>query len=219
VDHRNRLGSVDFRLIPSCALCRQRTKAHCAKAQSAIKEKLMRQGALLSRFSPFSCILLLFFSCALHAQTTKISTEYLMTIYAPLDPAQAVDSTLQIYNVRPGGTVKGPKINGTIVAPSGDWLRVMPSGVSRLDVRATIKTDDGALIYITYNGIINESKETEDRANKGEVLTSNDVYFIIAPTMQTSAKKYDWLNGVQCIGKMVEVKEDSYVKYDIFAVR
>ena len=61
--------------------------------------------------------------------------------------------------------------------------------------------------------------ELEARAAKGEVLTSKDIYFVIAPTMRTSAKKYDWLNAVQCIGKMVSYKNDSYVKYDIFIVR
>ena len=176
----------------------------------------------INRLVLLTCIALLFSPCMLPAQTTKISTEYLMTIYAPLDAAQDVDSSLHIYNVRPGGSVKGPKINGTIVAPSGDWLRAMPSGVYRLDVRATIKTDDGALIYLTYNGIIKDTKESEARADKGEVLTSNDHYFITAPTLETSAKKYEWLNGVQCIGKIVEDKggaNDSYVKYDIFVVR
>ena len=153
------------------------------------------------------------------AQTTKISTEYLMTLYAPLDAGQEIDSSLYVNNVRPGGWVKGPSINGTLLAPAGDWSRVLPSGASRLDVRATIKTDDGALIYIAYNGIYKDSEETEARAAKGEVLTSKDMYFVIAPTMQTSAKKYEWLNDVQCIGKMVSYKNDSYVKYDIFIVR
>jgi len=88
-----------------------------------------------------------------------------------------------------------------------------------LDVRATIKTDDGALIYISYNGIYRGSEEADARASKGEVLTSKDIYFVIAPTMQTSARKYDWLNAVQCVGKMVSYKNDTYVKYDIFIVR
>jgi Protein of unknown function (DUF3237) len=158
----------------------------------------------------------LLFPPTLDAQTTKISTEYLMPLYAPLEPGQEIDSSLYVYNVRSGGWVKGPRINGTLLAPSGDWFRVLPSGASRLDVRATIKTDDGALIYITYNGIFKDSEETEARASKGEVLTSKDVYFVIAPTMQTSAKQYDWLNGVQCIGKIASYKSDSYVKYDIF---
>jgi len=179
----------------------------------------MKLLALINRLLLFTCIPLLFFPRALEAQTTKISMEYLMTLYAPFDAGQAVDSTLYVINARPGGWVKGPKIKGAIVAPSGDWFRVMPSGVSRLDVRTTIKTEDGALIYMSYNGVFKDTKESQDRANKGEVLASHDFYFIIAPTMQTSAKKYEWLNDVQCIGKMVSYKNDAYVKYDIFAVR
>jgi hypothetical protein len=181
----------------------------------------MKSTALKNCFLATGSLSLLLVSWTLPAQTTKISTEYLMTLYAPLEAGQAIDETLYIYNVRPGGWVKGPKINGTLLAPSGDWFRVLPSGVSRLDVRATIKTDDGALIYLTYNGIFRDTKEIEDRANKGETLTSQDLdlYYMIAPTMQTSAKKYEWLNGLQFIGKMVSYKSDVFVKYDIFVVR
>jgi hypothetical protein len=156
------------------------------------------------------------------AQTAQIKTEYLMTYVAPLDAPIPIDGSLQIFNVKPGGWVKGPKINGTIVSPGGDWLRTMPSGVFRLDVRATVRTDDGADIYFSYNGIIQHSKESAERLMKGEVLTDKDIpYFVTAPTFQTSSAKYAWLNGVQAIGKMVEVKvgEGGYVKYDVFVVR
>jgi hypothetical protein len=153
------------------------------------------------------------------AQTTNVSTEYLMTLYAPFDATQEIDSSLEVNNVRPGGWVKGPRISGTLLAPMGDWSHALPSGAFRLDVRGTIKTDDGALIYISYNGIYQASEEVEARASKGEVLTSKDMYFVIAPTLQTSAKKYDWLNAVQCVGKMASYKDGSYVKYDIYVVR
>jgi hypothetical protein len=155
-------------------------------------------------------------------QTTRIETEYLMTYLAPLDAPIAVDGSLQIFNVRPGGWVKGPNINGMFVAPGGDWLRTMPSGVFRLDVRGSIRTDDGADIYVSYNGIIQYSAESAERLMKGELLTDKDIpYFVTAPTFQTSSQKYAWLNGVQAIGKMVELKagEGGYVKYDVFIVR
>jgi hypothetical protein len=156
------------------------------------------------------------------AQTAQIKTEYLMTYLAPLDAPIAVDGALQIFNVKPGGWVNGPKIKGTMVSPGGDWLRPMPSGVLRLDVRASIRTDDGADIYVSYNGIIQHSKESAERLMKGEVLTDKDVpYFVTAPTFQTSSEKYAWLNGVQAVGKMVELKAGvgGYVKYDVFIVR
>jgi hypothetical protein len=174
---------------------------------------------LLDQSLRFCVVSALFLPTTSNAQTTKVSTEYLMTLYAPLDAAQEIDSSFEVNNVRAGGWVRGPRINGTLLAPAGDWSQALPSGVSRLDVRATIKTDDGALIYISYNGIYRGSEEADARASKGEVLTSKDIYFVIAPTMQTSARKYDWLNAVQCVGKMVSYKNDTYVKYDIFIVR
>lgn len=169
-----------------------------------------------------SCALA-FTPCIVQAQTTHISTEYLMTLYAPLDAPQQIDNALFIYTIPPGreGWVKGPKINGRVVAPAGDWLRIMPAGNARIDVRQTVKTDDGALIYISSNGIVSYTKESWDRLMKEEVITGEEHYFILAPTMQTSAAKYAWLNHVQCIGKVVEVKlgENAFVKYDIYVVR
>jgi hypothetical protein len=103
--------------------------------------------------------------------TVSVETEHLATVEALLEPAQSTGGRV-IVNVPAGGTVRGPKINGTIVAPSRDWLIVMPDGSLRLDVRATIKTDDGEIILVTYSGAIAASKEVNDRFNNGEVLTS-----------------------------------------------
>lgn len=156
------------------------------------------------------------------AQTTSLNIEYLMTYQAPLDPGYAIDSSLIIVGVRPGGWAKGPKISGTFVTPGGDWIRLLPSGAFRLDVRGTLKTDDGALIFISYNGIIRHSKESAERLSRGEVLTTKDIpYFVTAPTFETSSPKYAWLNGVQAINKLVELKtgEGGYVRYDVFVVR
>jgi hypothetical protein len=49
--------------------------------------------------------------------TTALEIEYLMTLFAPVDPPKPIDPTLVIYHVRPGGWVAGPKIKGTLVAP------------------------------------------------------------------------------------------------------
>jgi Protein of unknown function (DUF3237) len=154
--------------------------------------------------------------------STQVTTEYVMSYVAPLDPPVAIDDGMMIVNVRPGGWVKGPKINGKFIAPGADWLRIMPSGAFRLDVRGLIETDDGAHIYISYNGIIKNSEESAERLNNGELLTDKDIpYFIAAPTFQTASEKYDWLNEVQTVNKMVEIQfgEDGYVKYDVFIVR
>ena len=48
-----------------------------------------------------------------------------------------------------GGTFQGERIRGTVMpSPGGDWLLMRADGVLTLDVRLTLKTDDGALIYM-----------------------------------------------------------------------
>ena len=97
----------------------------------------------------------------------------------------------------------------------------MPSGTFRLDVRGLIETDDGAHIYMSYNGIIKNSTESAERLSNGELLTDKDIpYFIAAPTFQTSAEEYAWLNDIQCINKMTEIQfgPEGYVKYDVFLI-
>jgi hypothetical protein len=148
--------------------------------------------------------------------TVSIETEYLMTLEGVLEPAQPVGQRL-IVNV-PTGSVHGPKVNGSLIPPTGDWLIPMADGSLRLDVRGTIKTDDGEFIFVEYSGVIVPTKEIMDRFGKGEVITSKEEYFITAPKFSTTSKKYEWLNHIQAVGKMVSV-QNTKVKYDVFAVR
>jgi hypothetical protein len=80
-------------------------------------------GMTLKRSSCGVLLALAFSSVMAHAQTTQITTEYLMTLYAPLDPPQQIDNSLIVYNAREGGWVKGPKVKGTLLARAADWLR------------------------------------------------------------------------------------------------
>jgi hypothetical protein len=150
--------------------------------------------------------------------TTTVQTEYLMTFVANLDLGQVVDAGMQIIPIT-GGWVEGPRIKGRIVPPGGDWGHVLPSGVFRIDVRATIRTDDGEIIFVSYNGIRQCPKEVNERVVKGELIKQGDCYFIVSPTFETKSEKYAWLNGVQAVGKALELKRGDHVTYDIFAVK
>jgi Protein of unknown function (DUF3237) len=148
--------------------------------------------------------------------TISVETEYLGTLELQVDPPQVVGSRY-IVNL-PGGTMLGPKINGAIVAPAGDWLIPMPDGSLRLDARETIKTNDGEYILVENHGVIVASKDVNDRFSKGEVITAKDEYFVVAPRFSTASKNYDWLNKIQAVGKMVTLSQKS-VKFDLFVVR
>jgi len=152
----------------------------------------------------------------------RITAEYIMTLHAPLDPPQGANSDLQIFNVRPGSWVKGPSIRGEVIAPSGDWLRVMPNGTRRLDVRLSIKTEDGAIIFVTYTGRAAAApSDVAARLAGGETLGPDHFYFVVAPTFETAAPAYAWLNDIVAVGKLVSCNRshDRHVTYDIFAVR
>ena len=143
-----------------------------------------------------------------------------MTLHAPLDTPQVIDESLAIYNVIDGGWVKGPKIEGKLKAPGGDWLQVLPDGALRLDVRLALETDDDAVIYITYSGVAIHNADSLAKAQSGEEIASSEMYIVTAPIMRTSSEEYDWLNHVQCIGKMARSKtgEGAFVEYDVFIV-
>jgi hypothetical protein len=54
-----------------------------------------------------------------------------------------------------------------------------------------------------------------------KAASSNDTYFMISPTFETTSKKYSWLNNVVAVGKIVSSKggADGHVTYDIYVVR
>ena len=149
--------------------------------------------------------------------TVELRPEYLMTLEVMMDIPQLVGAR-RVVNVT-GGTLRGPKINGTLVAPSGDWLYNMPDGSSRLDVRLMVKTDDNELIFMEYGGVMAFPKEAAERLNKGEVVTHVDGYFMVAPRFTTASTKYAWLNHVQAVGKMVSLQRGHAIKYDIFEMK
>jgi hypothetical protein len=155
-------------------------------------------------------------------QTVQIELEYLMTVHAELSPPQLIDTGSRIVDVR-GGWAEGPGIKAKVLAPGGDWLQPLPAGVTRIDVRLTMLTDDEQQIFISYNGVIAHSERSAARMASGGLMTSADgAYFVVAPTFRTGAEKYAWLNRIQAVGKMVQLSYDPanrFIEYDFFVVR
>jgi len=108
-----------------------------------------------------------------------------------------------------------------VIAPSGDWLRVMPGGARKLDVRLSIRADAGAIIFMTYTGRSRAPADAVRRLEAGETLGPDQFYFVIAPTFETAAPTYGWLNDIVAVGKIVSLNRaaNRHVTYDIFAAR
>jgi len=97
----------------------------------------------------------------------------------------------------------------------------MPGGSFRIDARMLIRTGDQALIYVSYGGVVSVSQENFARMSAGSVLTPQDMYFVITPVFQTAHPEYAWLNHVQAVGRVAELKggPEGYVRYDVFVVK
>jgi hypothetical protein len=99
-----------------------------------------------------------------------------------------------------GGTFEGARLRGKVLPGGADWIVVRPDGVTTLDVRLVLETDDGAAIGMTYRGLRHGPAEVMDRLNRGEVVDPGTYYFRIAVAFETAATKYAWLNGAAFVG-------------------
>jgi hypothetical protein len=97
------------------------------------------------------------------------------------------------------GVVEGPRINGRVRAGGGDWLLTSESH-HELDVRGTIETDDGALVYLSYRGVLKVTPEVMRRVLEGEDVDASEFYFRTTPRFETGHEKYAWLNTTVAVG-------------------
>ncbi len=116
-----------------------------------------------------------------------------------------------------GGSFEGPRLQGKVLPGGADWLLIRPDGVSEIDVRATLQTDDVALIYVTYRGYLTKILELFPRWAAGEQIPHEEYYFVITPYFETSAAQYAWLQQVVAIGLGSLIPGG--VSYQVFAVR
>src|SRR5262245_40121007 len=52
-----------------------------------------------------------------------------------------------------GGSFEGERLRGRVLAGGADWVTTLADGTIELDLRATLETDDGALIHLTFTGV------------------------------------------------------------------
>jgi hypothetical protein len=99
-----------------------------------------------------------------------------------------------------GGEFAGPRLRGRVLPTGGDWMLVRPDGVAVLDVRATLQTDDGAVVYMRYGGYRHGAPEVMAALSRGEPVDPSTYYFRISPTFETGADGYAWLNRIVAVG-------------------
>lgn len=99
------------------------------------------------------------------------------------------------------GVVEGQRTKGKFVGGGGDWLLVGDDGYGRLDVRAQIETDDNALIYLQYFGLVEMNPNMQTAMGAGGSTDFRDRYFRTAPRFETGDARYAWLNQSVFLGE------------------
>jgi hypothetical protein len=117
-----------------------------------------------------------------------------------------------------GGEVVGDRIKGSIVGASGDWLLAGPDGVGRLDVRATVETADGAVIFLQYAGVLELAPNVMAAVGgDGPATGYGEQYFFTTPRAETGDERYAWMNRTVYLGQG-RVLPGPAVEYRVFRV-
>jgi len=115
------------------------------------------------------------------------------------DPPQRPQTSISILNTRLSRWAQ----DIATCRSAGERLTLSEDGkLGALDVRLTLKTEDGAFIYVEYQGRAN--MET------GVIAT--------APTFQTSDDNYRWLNWVQAVGAG-QLGDNGQLVYSLYEVQ
>jgi hypothetical protein len=149
-----------------------------------------------------------------------VSAEHLLDTHITLEAPQAIGATpfgqRSVFIVT-GGTFEGQRLRGTVLPGGGDWLRSDSDGYNELDVRATIQTDDGALIHVHYNGVLKIDAAVAARVMKGDDVDPASFYFRTTPRFETGHERYAWLNTLVCVA--YGSFGPGWVAYRIFAIK
>ncbi len=92
------------------------------------------------------------------------------------------------------GTFTGPAINGKLLpGASADWQTVLPDGTAIGDIRCTLQTDGGDILYVQSRGR-HGSAEVLARLARGENVDASEYTFRTSTQIETAAAELDWLN-------------------------
>ena len=96
-----------------------------------------------------------------------------------------------------GGTFEGERMRGKVLPGGDDWAIRRSDGVLELDLRVTLETHDGALVYMTFEGLRDDG-------------APGAPYFRTSSRFETAHPSYAFLNRLLVVGRG-EIREGAPV--------
>jgi hypothetical protein len=126
----------------------------------------------------------------------------LMTLHVAVGGVQKIGSVPHGTRVTApiaSGHFEGPRLRGNVLPGGGDWTLLRGDGVLELDLRITLETDDGALIYMTSFGLRHGPPEVIATLARGASVDPATYYFRTTPRFETGHPKYAFLNRLVAV--------------------
>lgn len=143
--------------------------------------------------------------------------DYQVLLKPPVQIGAAQYGTRVFYEVREG-RVTGPALSGEVLTGGGDWALVGSDGWTRVDVRGQCRTEDGALVYFSYRGLVEPTPALAHAAQTGGETEFDDHYWRAAIEIETGDPRYVWLTQSTLIGRG-RICRGPGVAYQVFRVR
>ncbi|TMR91671.1 DUF3237 domain-containing protein [Nonomuraea basaltis] len=151
--------------------------------------------------------------------TTAVTVEHLCDFAITFQTMQTFSTPLgtRMIAVVDHGTVEGPRLRGEFLPGGGDWIIVGSDRVARLDVRATLRTHDDELVFVTVTGRASLSDEAIGRLWAGETIGWDEMHARSAPLFESGADRYAWLNSTVAIA--VNELSLNHVHYRVYSIQ
>jgi hypothetical protein len=115
-----------------------------------------------------------------------------------------------------GGTVRGPELNGNIVAGGVDWQLNRADGVLEIAAHYVVLTDDGAHVEIRSEGLRHGPPDVMARLARGEAVARDAYFFRTVVRFTTGAPAWAHLNKVMALA--CGEREARLVKLDLYRI-
>jgi Protein of unknown function (DUF3237) len=97
------------------------------------------------------------------------------------------------------GCFEGPRLRGRVLPGGSDWTLLRRDRVLELDLRLTLETNDGALIYLMSFGLRHGPVKVIAALARGEKVEPSTYYFRTTIRFETAHPKYAFLNRLLAV--------------------
>lgn len=137
------------------------------------------------------------------ARIPELRSRFLATLR--LDMGEAYDlgntpSGWRRMRVLPSGSLIGPRIEAQVLPGGLDAFVRRSDGSYHTDARLTLRTADGALIYLQYRGVRWGSEDTMHLIESNQPVGEDAYYLRSVPVFETASEDYAWLNRMVAVG-------------------